>query len=68
MNENNFTSRVWCALMQEIATHAEEMAGEKKMACCVRSYHEYKDIWAASNLGPRQLPIMKRGEGLVSMT
>jgi len=23
------------------------MAGEKEMACCVRGYHVYKDIWAA---------------------
>ena len=31
----------------EIAPRAEEMAAEKEMACCVRSYHIYKDIWAA---------------------
>ena len=24
------------------------MAGEKEMACCVRGYHEYKDIEAAA--------------------
>ena len=24
------------------------MAGEKETACCVRSYHVYKDIWAAA--------------------
>ena len=24
------------------------MAGEKEMACCVRGYHEYKDIKAAA--------------------
>ena len=36
MNENNFTSCVWWALIEEIALHAEEMA------CCVRQ----KDIWA----------------------
>jgi len=53
-NINNFTSRVWCALIEEIATRAEEMAcekemaGEKEMACCVRGYHEDKDIWAAA--------------------
>jgi len=29
LNENNFTSRVWCALIEEIAVHAKEMAGEK---------------------------------------
>ena len=29
MNENNFTSRVWCALIEEIAVRAIEMAGEK---------------------------------------
>ena len=48
MNQNNFTSRVcmWWAF-QEIAPCAEEMAGEKDMAC-VRGYHVYKDIWAAA--------------------
>jgi len=39
---------VWWALIEEIAPHAEEMAGEKEMACCVRGYHVYKDIWAAA--------------------
>ena len=24
------------------------MAGEKKIACCVRGYQVYKDIWAAA--------------------
>ena len=47
MNENNFTSHVWWALIEEIALRAEEMAGEKEMAC-VRGYHLYKDIWAAA--------------------
>ena len=36
------------ALIEEIAPRAEEMACEKKMACCVRGYHVYKDIWAAA--------------------
>ena len=27
---------------------AEEMAGEKEIACCIRGYHVYKDIWAAA--------------------
>ena len=27
---------------------ADEMAGEKEIACCVRGYHVYKDIWAAA--------------------
>ena len=36
------------ASIEEIATRAEEMAGEKEMACCVRGYHMYKDIWAAA--------------------
>ena len=48
MNENNFTSRVWWALIEEIAPHVKEMAGEKEIACCVRGYHVYKDIWAAA--------------------
>ena len=24
------------------------MAGEKEIACCVRGYHVYKDIWATA--------------------
>ena len=36
-----------CALTKEVAMYAKEMAGEKETACCVRSYHKYKDIWAA---------------------
>ena len=47
MNGNNFTSRVWWALIEEIAPRAEEMAGEKEIACCVRG-NVYKDIWAAA--------------------
>ena len=39
-----FTSRVWWALIEEIAPLAKEMAAEKDMACCVRGYHVYKDI------------------------
>ena len=39
-----FTSRVWWALIEEIAQRAEEMACEKETACCVRGYHVYKDI------------------------
>ena len=45
LNENNFASRVWWAL---IAMGAEEMAGEKEMACCVRFYHINKVKWAAA--------------------
>ena len=45
LNENNFTSRVWWALIEEITLHAEEMAGEKEMACCIRGYHVNKDMW-----------------------
>ena len=48
LNKNNFTSRVWCALIEEIALHAEEMACEKEIACCFRGYHVYKDIGAAA--------------------
>ena len=33
LNENNFTSRMWWVLIEEIVLRAEEMAGEKKMAC-----------------------------------
>ena len=42
MNENNFTTGVWCALIEEITPLAEEMA------YCVRGYHVYKDTWAAA--------------------
>ena len=48
LNENNFTSHVWCALIEEIAARAKKMAGEKEMACCVRGSHKYKDIEAAA--------------------
>ena len=48
LNENNFTSRMWCALIEEIAAHAKKMAGEKEMTCCVRGSHKYKDIEAAA--------------------
>ena len=41
LNLNNFTSRVWWTLSEEIALCAKEMAGEKEMACCVRGYHIY---------------------------
>ena len=41
-------SQVWWALIEEITPCAEEMAGEKEMACCVRGYHVYKDIWAGA--------------------
>ena len=47
-SENSFASRVWWSLIEEITLHAEEMAGEKETACCVRGYHIYKDIWAAA--------------------
>ena len=36
LDENNFTSHVWWALIEEIAPRAKEMACEKEMACCVR--------------------------------
>ena len=39
---------MWWALIEEIAPHAEEMAGEKEIACCVRGYHVYKNLWAAA--------------------
>ena len=37
MNAEN--SRVWWALIEEITLRAEEMAGKKEIACCVRGYH-----------------------------
>ena len=39
---------MWWALIEEIAPRPEEMAGEKELACCVRGYHVYKDIWGAA--------------------
>ena len=57
MNEN---SRLWWALIEEIAPRAEEMAAEKKIAYCVR---------VAMFLGPAQLSVaccMVNGESLVS--
>ena len=48
IEQKYFTSRVWWALFEEIAQRAEEMVCEKETACCVRSYHVYKDIWAAA--------------------
>ena len=39
---------MWWALIEEIAPRAEEMAKEKEMACCVRGYQVYKDIWSAA--------------------
>ena len=36
---------MWWALIEKIA---EEMAGEKKLACCIKGYHVYKDTWAAA--------------------
>ena len=52
LNENNFTNRMWWALIEEIAPRAENrdrwLHGEKEIACCVRGYHVYKDIRAAS--------------------
>ena len=42
MNENNFTSHMWWALIEEISPRAE-----KEIACCVRG-HVYLDTWAAA--------------------
>ena len=39
---------VWWALIEQITSRAKEMACKKKMTCCVRGYHVYKDIWAAA--------------------
>ena len=44
MTENDFTSHVWWALIEEIVPRAEEMAGEKEIACFVKRPH----IWAAA--------------------
>ena len=36
---------MWWALIEDIALHVEKVAGEKEMACGVRGYQVYKDIW-----------------------
>ena len=43
-----FISRMWWALIEKIAPCAKVMAFEKEVACCVRGYHVYKDMWAAA--------------------
>ena len=43
LNKNNFTSSVWWALIDEIASCAKEMACDK----CVRDYQVNKNIWVA---------------------
>ena len=48
LDDNNFTSRVWWALIEEITVRVEVMACGKEMACCVIGYHVYKDNWAAA--------------------
>ena len=50
LNENNFTSRMWWVLIEEIAPRAEETAGEKKVAC-VLEVTTYKRICAQQQLG-----------------
>ena len=47
-SKNIRVKRMWWALIEEIAPRAEEMAGEKEIASCVRGYHVYNDIWAAA--------------------
>ena len=44
-NKNKVTSHMWWPLN---TLHAEELAGEKEMACCVRGYKVYEDMWAAA--------------------
>ena len=39
---------MWWALIEEITVRAEEIACEKDMACCVKGYYIYKDIWAVA--------------------
>ena len=39
---------MWWTLIEEIALRAEEIACEKEMVGCVRSYLVYKDIRAAA--------------------
>ena len=47
LNENNFTSTRGGHYLRK--SHCLlEMACEKEMASCVRGYHIYKDIWAAT--------------------
>ena len=37
LNEKNFTNRVWWALIEEIAPHAKQMAGEREMDCALKA-------------------------------
>ena len=34
--------------MRKYRAACGRVAGEKEIACCVRDYHVYKDIWAAA--------------------
>ena len=52
---------MWWALIEAIAPRAEEMAGEKEIACCVRG-HIYKDIWAAAI---REVLVCRRSNQLL---
>ena len=47
LNKNNFTSRLWWELIEEIVPRSEQMADEKEKAC-VRGYHVYEGMWAAA--------------------
>ena len=47
--------------IEEIAPGAEEMAGEKEIACCVRG-HIYKDIWAAAI---REVLVCRRSQPML---
>ena len=48
IERKNFYKSHVVGIIEEITPRAEELAGEKEMACCVRGYHIYKDIWAAA--------------------
>ena len=47
---------MWCALIEEIAAHAKEIA------CCIKGYHEYKDIEAAAT---REVLVCRRWRAVV---
>ena len=52
LNKTNFAIHVWWALIEEVTPCAIEIEmachDKKEVACCVRGYHVYKDIWAVA--------------------
>ena len=61
LNENNFTSRVWWALIEEITPCAEEMAGEKEIVfvleattyTCIYGQQQFVKCWCVVRTQPK---------------